>query len=106
MNSETGAASTGPIHIWTRSSAYIVKLLALFCIFNLLFISVRISVYLLLMPALGTLFLLSGCQVQLQNNDIALSNYILTRHVWLVFLRSLFFSNEKEKGGGPERQER
>lgn len=109
MNSETGAASTGPTYIYTRSSAYRVKLLALFCIFYLLFImdlpSVRMSVYLLLVPALGTLFLLSGCRVQLQNDDFALSHYISICHIWLVFLRSLFFSDEKEKGDRPGRQE-
>lgn len=63
------------------------------------------SVYLLLVPAPGTLFLPSGCRVQLQNDGSALSHYISTCHVWLVFLRSLFFSKEKEKGDGPERQE-
>ena len=58
-----------------------------------------------LVPALGTLFLLLGCHVQLKMIVFASSYYILFHYIWLFSVRSLFFSNERQKEVVPEGRE-
>lgn len=67
-------------------------------------LSVWMSEFLILTPALGAHFLLSGCLVQPQCDVMAfvLSYCILCCHVWLSSLRSLLFSSEIQKGRGGE----
>lgn len=52
---------------------------------------------LILLLALGALFLLLGCLTQL-GCDGFVSSYILVCHVWLLSLRISFSSNERQKG--------
>lgn len=68
-------AITGWAKIYTRFSAYILRLLALHFFVGLLTVGVGLS--LTLLPALGTVFLLLGSHVHLQSECFSFSYCIL-----------------------------
>lgn len=92
---ETEAASTGPILVYTRSSANILYLLAQYFDENLDYENNWVSV---LVPAFGILFLLLGCSVQFQYDSFSPFSIlcfamlvISQKPVFFVFLLLLFF---------------
>lgn len=69
-------------------------------------LTVRISGSLTLMPTLGNLFLLMGWVSNSNMLAFGSSSYIVFCGVWLLPLRSLFHSNEREKGSGSREEGR
>ena len=57
---------------------------------------------LILVPAPQSLLLLLGCLVQPPRDSEVFSYSIFLCHIWLLSLRSLLFSTEREKGVDPE----
>lgn len=97
LSSETETENTGLTKVYTRSSF----------LFSLVFLmglpTVIMSVSLTLVPTLGTLFLLLVCCVQIQYDSFCIISlyFILS---CLLSIRSLFFSNVRQKLGGPRGQ--
>lgn len=71
---ETAAKSTGSTHVYTRSSPFILQLLAQYFIGLL---TVRMSWSLTSVPALGTLFLLSSCSFKLHYDNFCFISYAI-----------------------------